>query len=119
MITPHAGEFERLSGEAASYSAAERVADKTGAVMVLKGSPTFITGGAETWAVTSGGPELATIGTGDVLAGMIGAFVAAGLPAEVAARSAAYHHGVAGARLAERSAVTATDLAAEIGRAAD
>lgn len=118
VITPHAGEFARLTGESPTYVAAERVADKSGAVVLLKGSPTFVTTGAETWAVTSGGPELATIGTGDVLAGMIGSFAAAGLDLDVAARSAAYHHGVAGAWLAERQAVTATDLIDAVGRVA-
>ena len=84
--------------------------------MLLKGSPTFVTDGAETWAVTTGGSELATIGTGDVLAGMLGAFIAGGLPEDVAARSAAYHHGIAGSRLAKRGTVMATDLVDEVGR---
>lgn len=84
--------------------------------MLLKGNPTFVTDGTNTWVVTSGGPELATIGTGDVLTGMVAAFVAGGLPAEIAARSAAYHHGAAGARLALSEIVTAADLASEIGR---
>ncbi|GMQ86262.1 MAG: bifunctional ADP-dependent NAD(P)H-hydrate dehydratase/NAD(P)H-hydrate epimerase [Acidimicrobiia bacterium] len=116
VITPHAGEFARLSGEDASYHAAERLADKSGTLVLLKGSPTFVTDGTETWAVTTGGPELATIGTGDVLAGMLGAFIAGGLPEHVAARSAAYHHGVAGSRLAKSGTVIATDLVDEIGR---
>ncbi len=116
VITPHAGEFVRISGEDASYQAAERLADKTGALVLLKGSPTFVTDGAETWAVTTGGSELATIGTGDVLAGMLGAFIAGGLPEDVAARSAAYHHGIAGSRLAKRGTVMATDLVDEVGR---
>ncbi len=118
VITPHAGEFSRLTGEQATYTAAEQVAEKTGAVVLLKGSPTFITDGATTWAVTTGGPELATIGTGDVLAGMIGAYVSAGLSAADGSRSAAYHHGLAGARLARRRTVTATELVEEIGREA-
>jgi NAD(P)H-hydrate epimerase len=114
IITPHAGEFERLTGEAASHTAAFALADTTGAVVVLKGSPTFVAG-SEQWAVTSGGPELATIGTGDVLAGMIGALVARGMPLEVAARSAVHRHGLAGRALAWRG-VTATALLDEIGR---
>jgi NAD(P)H-hydrate epimerase len=118
VITPHAGEFGRLTGQDATYAAAEQVADKTGAVVLLKGTPTFIADGEDIWAVTTGGPELATIGTGDVLAGMVGAFAASGLPAEEAARSAAYHHGLAGSRLAERHTVTANELAEEVGRLA-
>lgn len=114
IITPHAGEFERLTGDVASHTGAFALADATGAVVVLKGSPTFVAG-SERWAVTSGGPELASIGTGDVLAGMIGALVARGLPLEVAARSAAHRHGLAGRSLAG-SGLTATALLDVVGR---
>jgi NAD(P)H-hydrate epimerase len=114
IITPHAGEFERLTGEPATHPAAFDLADATGVVVLLKGSPTFVAG-SERWVVTSGGPELATIGTGDVLAGMVGALVARGLPLEVAARSAAHRHGLAGRALAW-SGITATALLDEIGR---
>jgi len=116
IITPHAGEFERLTGGAATHVRAASLAEQHGAVVLLKGSPTFVADGDETWVITSGGPELASIGTGDVLTGMVGAFAAAGLPASIAARSAAYHHGAAGARLAEVQTVTATALAVEISR---
>ncbi len=115
VITPHAGEFRRLTGEAPSYLAARDLAASAGVVVVLKGNPTFVLG-AERWVVVAGGPELATIGTGDVLTGMIAAFVAAGLPVETAARSAAYHHSMAGRRLFARQVVTAEDLAVEVGR---
>ena len=115
IITPHAGEFERLSGSLPTPAAAFAVASETGSVVLLKGNPTFI-GGEQRWAVDSGGPELATIGTGDVLAGMIGALVARGLDAEVAARSAAYRHGRAGKHLASVTSVTAMGLLDEIGR---
>lgn len=115
VITPHAGEFERLTRAPASYQAAFDLADETGAVVLLKGNPTFV-GGDERWAVDSGGPELATIGTGDILAGMIGALVARGLPAETAARSAAHRHGLAGGHLATLTSVTAIGLLDEIGR---
>lgn len=116
IITPHAGEFARLTGGAATHVGAASLATQHGAVVLLKGSPTFVTDGDETWVITSGGPELATIGTGDVLTGMAAAFAAGGLPPSIAARSAAYHHGAAGARLAEVETVTATALAVEIGR---
>jgi NAD(P)H-hydrate epimerase len=115
ILTPHGGEFERLTGESPTPQAAFGLAAATGAVVLLKGNPTFI-GGAERWAVDSGGPELATIGTGDVLAGMIGALVARGLSPEVAARSAAYRHGLAGKHLSAVTSVTAMGLLDEIGR---
>jgi NAD(P)H-hydrate epimerase len=116
IITPHGGEFTRLTGSDPTHYAALELARESGAVVLLKGNPTFVADGTNTWVVASGGPELATIGTGDVLTGMVAAFVAGGLPAEIAARSAAYHHGAAGARLALSEIVTAADLASEIGR---
>ena len=114
LITPHAGEFQRLTGVDATYQNARELAARTGAVVLLKGSPTFIAG-EQLWAVTSGGAELATIGTGDVLTGLAAALWARGLDAETAARSAAFWHGRAGASVAQRGTVTAEQLAAEIG----
>jgi hydroxyethylthiazole kinase-like uncharacterized protein yjeF len=114
IITPHAGEFSRLTGEEASYIAAMRVPDETGAIVLLKGNPTFVLG-AEQWVVTAGGPELATIGTGDVLAGVVSALWASGLDGETAARSGAFWHGIAGADLASRRTVTATELVHTVG----
>jgi NAD(P)H-hydrate epimerase len=115
VLTPHAGEFRRLTRSDPSYRTASGLAGETGAVVVLKGNPTFVSGRA-TWAVTSGGPELATIGTGDVLSGLIAALWARGLDPETAARSGAYWHGRAGAGLADERAVTAAELAVEVGR---
>jgi NAD(P)H-hydrate repair Nnr-like enzyme with NAD(P)H-hydrate dehydratase domain len=65
--------------------------------------------------VNTGGPELATIGTGDVLAGMTAALLAGGEDPVVAARSAAYWHGRAGAEIARTRVVTAMRLVDEIG----
>jgi NAD(P)H-hydrate epimerase len=114
VITPHAGEFRRLTGEEAGYGTAAELAEKTGAVVLLKGGSTVIAG-RERWVVTSGGPELATIGTGDVLTGMIASLVARGLDPETAARSAAHRHGLAAADLARSTSVTATGLVSHIG----
>lgn len=114
VITPHAGEFALLTGTPAGHEAAAALASDHLTVL-LKGGPTFVMG-AQRWVVASGGPELATIGTGDVLAGMIGAFLAAGLEPAVAARSAAFWHGVAGAELADRQIVTADALLEQVGR---
>ena len=66
--------------------------------------------------VASGGPELATLGSGDVLTGMIAALIARGLDPETAARSAAFRHGRAAAHLARTTTVTAAALAAHVGR---
>lgn len=109
VITPHAGEFTRLTGGPATYTAVAKLSEEAGVVALLKGAPTFVAGSL-LWAVTTGGPELATIGTGDVLSGAIGALWARGLDAEAAARSGAYWHGVAGAAVAERETLTASSL---------
>ncbi len=115
VITPHAGEFRRLTGEDAGYRQASGLAGRTGVVVLLKGNPTVVAG-AERWVVASGGPELATLGSGDVLTGMIAALIARGLEPEVAARSAAFRHGRAAAHLARITTVTAGTLAGHIGR---
>lgn len=117
VITPHAGEFARLAGEPASAGAAATLAERTGAVVLRKGSPTFVMG-RERWVVTSGSADLATMGTGDVLAGMIAALIARGMAPEAAARAAAHRHGQAGRRRAAVTSVTASGLIDEIGRLA-
>ncbi|MFH1331403.1 MAG: NAD(P)H-hydrate dehydratase [Actinomycetota bacterium] len=115
VITPHAGEFRRLTGEDAGYRQASHLAGRTGAVVLLKGNPTVIAG-RQRWVVNAGGPELATLGSGDVLTGMIAALIARGLDPEAAARSAAFRHGRAAADLAAAATVTASGLAAHVGR---
>lgn len=115
VITPHGGEFERLTGRIPTYSAARDLAAAIEATVLLKGNPTFVTDGGVPWVVDTGGPELATIGTGDVLAGMTAALLAAGQDPVVAARSAAYWHGRAGAEVAKTRVVTALRLVEEIG----
>ncbi len=113
VLTPHGGEFRRFVGNAPGHVAAAELAARTTSTIVLKGNPTVVAG-RERWVVNSGGPELATIGTGDVLTGMIGALWARGLEAEVAARAAAHWHGKAAASLASRRTVTAGSLLDEI-----
>ncbi|NHZ70677.1 MAG: NAD(P)H-hydrate dehydratase [Proteobacteria bacterium] len=115
ILTPHAGEFKRLTGDEPTAEAAGWLAETTGAVVVLKGNPTVVVGDA-TVIVTNGGPELATIGTGDVLSGMIAALVARGVPAFEAACSAVFIHAEAGSRLAAKRTVTAPTLVDEVAR---
>lgn len=114
LITPHAGEYRRLTGEESGYVSARNIPDKAGTVLLLKGNPTFVLG-AEQWVITSGGPELATIGTGDVLSGVVAAFWAQGFDGETAARSGAFWHGVAGSKLAALRTVTAEELVYAVG----
>ena len=115
VLTPHAGELARIIGGTASWEAARDLAAKTATVVLFKGAPTFVLGD-DTWAVTSGGSELATIGTGDVLSGMVAALWGRGLDGATAARSGAYWHGRAGADLAQLGTVTAHRLSSHIGR---
>ncbi len=116
VITPHSAEFERLVGVESGAFAARSYATKRGVTVLLKGNPTIVTDGSLPILVRTGGPELASIGTGDVLAGMIGALWARGSSAVEAAVSAAYWHGVAGADLASSGTVTASRLADHVGR---
>lgn len=115
IITPHAGEFRRLTGEPASYEAAEALATATGATVLLKGNPTFVLGEGAPWVITEGGPELATIGTGDVLTGLVASLWATGINAPGAACSGAFWHGRAGRQLARRTVVTAEGLVGAVG----
>jgi hydroxyethylthiazole kinase-like uncharacterized protein yjeF len=101
VITPHPLEAARLLGctvgdvQADRLAAARQLAARFGVVVVLKGSGTVIAGAAETLPVINltGNASLATAGTGDVLAGMIGAALAMRQPAFEAAREAVWQHG--------------------------
>jgi ADP-dependent NAD(P)H-hydrate dehydratase len=100
ILTPHPGEFGRLAGEklstAAAHSRAVDLAKEHGVVMVLKGSPTFVTDGSQKFHNTTGNPGLATGGTGDVLTGLITAMVCQRLSPFDAACLAVHVHGRAG-----------------------
>ena len=101
VLTPHEGEFARLGGTDPAPDRVEAVRDlasRTGATVLLKGPATVVVGpGGTASVVTSGDRRLATAGTGDVLAGVVGAFLAGGgaTAAELAA-AGAYVHGEAG-----------------------
>lgn len=116
IVTPHAGEFKRLAGAGRGKFATRAYAQRAGVVLVSKGSPTMVTDGDIPVLVRTGTQALATIGTGDVLAGMIGALWARGLDAKSAAISGAYWHGVAAEDLSALGTVTAERLLSAIGR---
>jgi hydroxyethylthiazole kinase-like uncharacterized protein yjeF len=115
-ITPHAGEFKRVAGVGGGEYAIRALALRKGVTVLLKGNPTMICDGASPVLVRTGGPELATMGSGDVLSGMVGALWARGLDATSALVSGAYWHGIAGADLARRGTVTADALSRHVGR---
>ena len=100
IVTPHAGEYARLAGEPVGddrVAAARRLAERAGAVVLLKGSPTVVADPTGRAALNAtGGPWLATAGTGDVLSGIVGALAAMGLPAFRATAAGAWLHGRAG-----------------------
>lgn len=114
VLTPHDGEYTLLTGAAPATDrlvAARRLAADTGCVVLLKGPATVVADphGAAL-VVTTGDARLATAGTGDVLSGIIGALLAAGVPALQAAAAGAWLHGRAARRAPERGMV-AGDLA--------
>ena len=110
VLTPHPGEAARLLGstpadiEADRLAAARALAIATRAVAVLKGARTVVcdgTLGDDHCSINpTGGPALATAGSGDVLAGVIAALLAQGVTAADAARAGVYVHGAAGDALA-------------------
>ncbi len=111
VLTPHDGEYARLAATAGSarapgadrIAAARSLAEDLGAIVLLKGSATAVAGpDGQTFLVTSGSSRLATAGTGDVLSGVIGAFLARGLdPLRSAALAAHVHGRAAGLGFAE------------------
>lgn len=115
IATPHAGEFKRIAGIGPGMFSTRSYAQKAKLTLLAKGNPTVVTDGGFPTLVTTGGPELASIGTGDVLAGMIGALWARGLEPMEAATSAAYWHGVAATDLGRDGTVTAQVLLDAIG----
>lgn len=114
VLTPHAREFSRLSGREPSWESAADLADQTHAIVLLKGNPTVVAG-SEVVAIDVGGPELATIGSGDILAGIVAALGSVSDDVMSAVTSAAYIHGLAGIRAARSSTVTVLDILDAVG----
>jgi ADP-dependent NAD(P)H-hydrate dehydratase / NAD(P)H-hydrate epimerase len=129
LLTPHAGELARLLGlvghptsreqvEAAPWRSAHLLAERVEATVLLKGAVTLVVPPrGPTYSQADGTPWLASAGTGDVLSGVAGALLAAGVPAPLAGALAALVHGRAGRAAAAGEhgqaggPVTASDVA--------
>jgi len=115
VITPHDGEFRRLAGEAPGadrVGAACKLAAWINGVVLLKGDRTIVaTPAGEVWVNSTGSPALATAGSGDVLAGLLGSLLAGGLAPDRAAIAAAYVHGLAGRKAAADGPVASPHIA--------
>jgi NAD(P)H-hydrate epimerase len=124
VLTPHEGEMGRLLGRDSAEVAAGRLdaavtlARRSGAVVVLKGDDTLVTDGRSVAINSLPAPGLATAGTGDVLAGILGGFLARGLEPFEAACAAVQCHSRAGrlaaARAGSPDGVIAGDVVAAI-----
>ncbi|MFD7029736.1 NAD(P)H-hydrate epimerase [Streptomyces sp. NPDC059917] len=120
LLTPHAGEAAALLGvgrarvEGARLASVRELAGRYGVAVLLKGSTTLVAGaggGGPVRVNATGTPWLATAGSGDVLSGVAGALLAAGLGAVDAGSVAAYLHGLAGRRAAAGAPVLAHGVA--------
>ncbi|HEX7589935.1 MAG TPA: NAD(P)H-hydrate dehydratase [Demequinaceae bacterium] len=126
LLTPHAGELARaLAGIGSTISAdeiardpaaaARTLAEATRATVLLKGAVTLVASPSGTlWSQADGPAWLATAGAGDVLAGIAGALLAAGLPADEAGAVAASVHGRAARLVSGGGPIAALDIASAL-----
>jgi hydroxyethylthiazole kinase-like uncharacterized protein yjeF len=117
VLTPHEGELARLLGRESAHVAAHRVAsvreaaERFGCVVLLKGPDTLVAAPERGLLVSSLGlPSLATAGTGDVLTGIVAAFLAKGMEAQIGAAAAAAAHQLASVEATQRAGLIASDL---------
>ena len=116
VLTPHSGELARLLGidsdwvDAHRLAALEQAVERFKCVVLLKGAGTLV-GEPGAGAIVSGGdPALATAGTGDVLTGIVAAFLAKGVEPRLAAAAAAVAHTEAARELPQKEGLIASDL---------
>lgn len=126
ILTPHPGEFARLTrtsiqeNEARREEAARQFANATGVTLILKGHRTVVTNGSELFVNETGNSGMATGGSGDVLTGIVTSLLGQGMRPFAAAQLGVFIHGRAGdiaARELSERALTAGDLPAFLGLA--
>ena len=125
VITPHIGEFDRIFGEQKNseerLKKAVEMARYYNVIIVLKGHYTAcVRPTGKVFFNSTGNPGMATAGSGDVLTGVIAAFMAQGLRPEIAATMGVYLHGLAGDMAEEdlgEFGLMASDIANNVGRA--
>jgi ADP-dependent NAD(P)H-hydrate dehydratase / NAD(P)H-hydrate epimerase len=121
VLTPHAGELARLLGRESRWVSEHRLAalaeavERYRCVVLLKGADTLVGAPGEGVLVRPvNTPALATAGTGDVLTGVVGAFLAKGVDARLAAAAAATAHGLAAAHVTHKAGLVASDVIAHL-----
>jgi NAD(P)H-hydrate epimerase len=125
VLTPHEGELARLLGRESKEIAAHRIgsvreaADRFRCVVLLKGADTLVASAGTRGLLVSalGLPSLATAGTGDVLAGILGAFLAKGMEPQLAAAAAAAAQQRASVEAPQRAGLVASDVIDALPRA--
>jgi NAD(P)H-hydrate epimerase len=124
VLTPHEGELARLLGEESKWVAAHRLealrraVEPFGCVVLLKGADTLVGApGAGVLVRSSNAPGLATAGTGDVLTGILAAFLAKGVEAPLAAAAAAVAQARAALLAPQQAGLVASDVIANLPRA--
>ena len=124
VLTPHEGELGRLLGEESKWVAAHRLealrrgVDRYGCVVLLKGADTLVGApGSGVLVRSSNAPGLATAGTGDVLTGIVAAFLAKGMEAQLAAAAGAVAQARAARLAPQQEGLVAGDVVALLPRA--
>ena len=124
LLTPHPGEMARLGWapdeiRARPVEVSRRGAKRYGSALLLKGQPSLVASGTDEsfWVSSSGSSNLARAGTGDVLAGVAGAFLARGTDAPEAGALALHYTGRAAALAGRGEALLPSDIAASLSAA--
>lgn len=124
VLTPHPGEMARLIGKTAAevqanrISVAKQFAAEHNVILVLKGANTVVTDGKSVLVNTTGNPAMAMGGSGDMLSGMIGAFISQGIAPFYAAAAAVYIHGLCGdtaCQALSQRGMTVLDMIEQLG----